>query len=115
MYDKDYYLKHRNKIVARQRNKRREKREWFNNEVLKGKSCIKCGESHIGCLDFHHRDPKEKEFGLGTIIRQNIKKDRILEEIAKCDILCSNCHRKLHWEENNEQCATGEIGSRPSD
>ena len=56
--------------------------------------CIKCGESDPSCLDFHHRDPSTKEGDLGRVRRFSIK--RILAEIAKCDVLCANCHRKHH-------------------
>jgi len=62
-----------------------------------GGKCIKCGYNKcIGCLEFHHRDPEEKEFTIGRNHRsyKNMKK-----EADKCDLLCSNCHREFHWEE----------------
>jgi len=27
----------------------------------------------------------------------NLDKDDILKEINKCEVLCSNCHKKLHY------------------
>ena len=60
--------------------------------------CIKCGEDHPACLDFHHRDQTKKEVGMSVIARlKGWSKERIMREIAKCDILCANCHRKVHW------------------
>jgi hypothetical protein len=60
-------------------------------------TCVECGEDHIACLDFHHRDPNEKDCTLAwAAIQKGWGKKRILEEMAKCDVLCSNCHRKLH-------------------
>jgi hypothetical protein len=59
--------------------------------------CKQCGESHISCLVFHHRNPKEKNFTIAKMVSGKMKKELILEEIKKCDVLCANCHRKLHW------------------
>ena len=84
-----------------EKKRRAELRKWFREEVLAKKSCSKCPESHIACLDFHHRNPKEKDFAVSRAIDRKCSKEKILKEIAKCDILCSNCHRKLHWEERN--------------
>jgi hypothetical protein len=58
---------------------------------------LRCGESHPATLDFHHRDPNEKDFLLSSAARNGWGKERILREIEKCDVICSNCHRKEHW------------------
>jgi len=44
-------------------------------------------------MDFHHRDPAEKAFNLSKARNKPI--DKIIEEVAKCDILCANCHREV--------------------
>lgn len=66
-------------------------------EYLGGK-CKMCGESYpIACYDLHHRNPKEKEY----MIAKNITNGSILKianEVLKCDLLCANCHRILHFE-----------------
>lgn len=80
---------------------RRKKKEWIN-EYKQGKSCIKCGESRIACLDFHHRDPEAKEFTISLAVAR-ASLNRIQTEIAKCDIICSNCHRCLHAEEREKE------------
>jgi len=57
--------------------------------------CIRCGESDVACLDFHHRNGlTDKKGHIGFIRRFSI--ERIRAEIAKCDVLCVNCHRKHH-------------------
>lgn len=103
-YQKEYYQKNREKIIKRnseyQKNNRAQKRQWFYNIKSKLK-CEICGENHIATLVFHHRNPKEKEIDMGKVISQHISKKRILKEIKKCQILCANCHRKLHWKEKN--------------
>ena len=60
--------------------------------------CYKCGESRHWVLDFHHRDPSIKD---GTITQMllNSSREKLLQEIDKCDVLCANCHRDLHYQE----------------
>lgn len=55
--------------------------------------CFNCGIDHPAVLDFHHVDPTKKDKDLSKF--NSIK--RILEEAKKCIVLCSNCHRVLHW------------------
>lgn len=57
-------------------------------------ACSRCPESHPACLDFHHRDPETKSFALSR--GHEHSRAAILAEIAKCDVLCANCHRKEH-------------------
>jgi len=60
--------------------------------------CVRCGESDLACLDFHHRDNgTTKDADIATMRRFGTK--RLLAEIAKCDVLCANCHRKHHRDE----------------
>ena len=54
--------------------------------------CVLCGEKEPVSLDFHHLDPKAKD---GAVARQP-SIARVLAEIAKCVVLCANCHRKVH-------------------
>lgn len=77
------------------RSQRREKKEWLDSLKVK---CSRCPETHIACLEFHHRDPTKKDFLLSLgVAKYSVK--RLQEEADKCDIICSNCHRKLHWDE----------------
>lgn len=72
---------------------------WFARwrETL---SCQNCGEDHPSTIEFHHRDPKEK---LGTVpsmvwdAKDWSDVERVRDEIKKCDVLCSNCHKKEHY------------------
>jgi len=68
------------------------KRKWLF-ELKKELKCEKCGFSHPAALDFHHIDPSQKHFGIS--INKHNKKE-VLEEIKKCKVLCSNCHRIEH-------------------
>ena len=66
-----------------------------------GLSCIKCGEDHPAVLDFHHTDPSTKESEVSDLVGNGSSMVKIKQEIDKCIVLCSNCHRKLHWKERN--------------
>ena len=68
--------------------------------------CKVCGETHPAALSFHHRDPGTKRFDARAYNNPNYRWDVILAEFEKCDILCENCHRKLHWAERNARSPT---------
>ena len=66
------------------------------------KACMKCGYNrYIGALDFHHRDPTQKEFGIAR--NQSRFGDKHKRELDKCDLLCCRCHQELHEKEYQEQ------------
>lgn len=71
-------------------------REWFW-DYKKTLACSKCGESHPACIQFHHRNRSEKTRDVNWFSWHGSKK-RLLAEIAKCDVLCANCHAKLEYE-----------------
>lgn len=66
------------------------------SEFKKSLRCSKCGEDHPATLDFHHIDPSQKEGQLRHMYL-NFGKKKFEEELAKCIVLCANCHRKHHW------------------
>ncbi len=59
-----------------------------------GGRCAICGVSDEPSIyDCHHRDPKSKDFAVGSKIR---RWPTVVAELAKCVLLCANCHRKVH-------------------
>lgn len=65
------------------------------------RGCDRCGYSRCpAALDFHHRDPATKLF---HVTRQAASEERTQAEIAKCDLLCANCHREVHFETNDSR------------
>lgn len=67
----------------------------------KGGKCIRCGYSeYVGALEFHHRDPKQKDFNIGN--NRTAFTEYIKNELDKCDLLCANCHRTVHYEQRIE-------------
>lgn len=64
-----------------------------------GGKCKQCGEDHVAALSFHHRDPSEKEYLVSRLLQKVLPWNEIEEEVKKCDLLCENCHRKLHFDQ----------------
>jgi hypothetical protein len=60
-----------------------------------GGSCRLCGYDRCAAaLEFHHRDPGAKRFGLAHMgVARSLERAR--EEAAKCVLLCSNCHAEV--------------------
>lgn len=107
-YKKRDYKKHREKRLAFSKKYWKEYREGRNpivrNNYRKRVAyfresgvCVVCKENHPACLDWHHRDSSLKEFPVCRGISDGFSEEEIWKEIEKCDILCSNCHRKIHW------------------
>lgn len=72
----------------------RKNRKQLLIDYLGGK-CAKCGyNTCIEALDFHHIDPKQKDFSIATKWETF---DRCIEEVKKCILLCANCHRELEY------------------
>jgi hypothetical protein len=59
--------------------------------------CVICGENRPVCLDFHHID-NNKKGSLSKLTKTSWVS--IQREIEKCIVVCSNCHRIIHREEN---------------
>ena len=62
----------------------------------KGGSCVICGyNNYMGALEFHHLNPKEKDFNLAHMKKYTFD-EKIKNELDKCVLVCSNCHREVH-------------------
>jgi 5-methylcytosine-specific restriction endonuclease McrA len=63
--------------------------------AYKGGKCIYCGyDKCVSSLDFHHRNPEEKEFGINECISYSY--ERLERESDKCDLVCRNCHGEIN-------------------
>jgi hypothetical protein len=100
-YNKQYYLDNSTYFKDAKRRRGQEIKDFIQQQKV-GLSCQRCGNSDTRVLDFHHLDKGNKEIGISFIHTKGWSNERILQEIAKCEVLCANCHRILHWEERNE-------------
>lgn len=62
---------------------------------IMGNKCAICNyDKCISALEFHHLNPEEKDFALGT--NANISYEKARQEVKKCILVCANCHREIH-------------------
>jgi len=86
-----------------QTNRRDEYRKFIFSIKKKINKCQKCGyDEHFEILQFHHRNPKDKRFKFSVGNLGNYKKQTIIDEINKCDLLCANCHNWIHFKETSK-------------
>lgn len=71
----------------------REKRWALLARIKLEAGCVDCGfNTHAEALDFDHREPSTKDRTM-DITGGVYALDRVMAEIAKCDVRCANCHR----------------------
>lgn len=75
---------------------------------FKSTGCTRCPEKRIPALDCHHRDDHEKLFEIAK--RPTISEARLRAELAKCEVLCANCHRCEHNRHLEIHAVDGEAG-----
>ena len=93
-YNKKHYEENPEYHKAKAKRSRQNVTDWFKD--FKSKlSCKVCGEDDPVVLDFHHRDKTTKEFSISDGLRR-YSRQRMLDEIDKCDVMCANCHRRHH-------------------
>jgi len=63
-----------------------------------GGSCLLCGEKNFIKLCFHHIDSDDKDFALSA--NTHMFFDELYTEAKKCQVLCQNCHREIHYNNN---------------
>lgn len=73
-------------------------RDWIV-EYKKTLKCVNCGNNDFRVLDFDHLE--EKLFNIADASRLGYSLKVLKEEIAKCQILCANCHRIKTYEETH--------------
>ena len=97
-YSKAHYEKNKAAVIARVAKNKKANRAWFSTfkRTLK---CTNCGEDHPATLDFHHVIHGKDNKKVNELVSDGHARARIILEIAKCVVLCSNCHRKHHHEE----------------
>jgi hypothetical protein len=93
-YKQEHYARNRDRYIeaaVRRRLSLAAQRATFLVHYFSDHPCVDCGEADPMVLEFDHRG--DKSFNIAKGLRDR-GWDDLLEEIAKCDVVCANCHRR---------------------
>lgn len=94
VYRRKWYKENAESEKAHVKRRKKAIRRWLHNYKMT-LSCSVCKESHPATIDFHHKQGN-KEKAISQMITDGYSIEKIKEELTKCEVLCSNCHRKKH-------------------
>lgn len=95
---------HLQKVKRNRRKNRKQKKEYqanyrarlrvFIDDLKEDTPCADCGVVyHPRVMDFDHLPEFDKRYTISKMVQMQCKIETILEEIAKCELVCANCHR----------------------
>lgn len=93
-YKQEHYAANRERYIEQTAVRNRAlllERTEFLVGFLREHPCVDCGETDPGVLEFDHLG--EKKFSIAQGMR-NRNWQTVLDEMAKCDVVCANCHRR---------------------
>lgn len=93
-YNREWYIKNRKSRIKRIKERKKEIREEIK-KYKHEKKCEVCREDHPRALDFHHVG--DKAHLVSSMVSNGYGITSIMKEIAKCKLLCANCHRLEHY------------------
>lgn len=73
---------------------KRELLKWYNG-LKHGKICMQCGGGpfHACQLDYDHMPGHHKVLEVSKMVRLGYSKEKVMQEISKCQLICASCHR----------------------
>ncbi len=93
-YKQEHYAANRQRNIDRVKARKSEvitKRVRWLLDFLAAHPCVDCGEADTLVLEFDHLG--DKRFTIANGLRDR-NWDSVLNEMAKCDVVCANCHRR---------------------
>lgn len=89
---KQHYEENREAYLEQALRRKRENKAKIDR--LRDVPCAECGKRYpVVCMDFDHKDPSTKSGEIADMLGRGCSFKTILEEIEKCEVVCSNCHR----------------------
>jgi len=75
----------------------------------KNRPCADCGVQYpYYVMDFDHRPGCVKRANFNVLVKKGVARDILLDEIEKCDVVCSNCHRLRTYQRKRQALEAGE-------
>lgn len=97
-YNRLYNLKNKKVLLEKKLKRRKEQRDYIRK--IKESPCFDCGQKFpYYVMDFDHINGKKK-YNVSEFGRKSFSWKTIQEEIVKCVVVCSNCHRIRTFERN---------------
>jgi hypothetical protein len=91
-YDAEYWRRTSVERTHKRRQRRRERLAWYRR-LKEGKPCADCGGAfHHAAMQWDHLPGAKKDYELSNMVLRGFRRTTILEEIAKCELVCANCH-----------------------
>ena len=91
-YDREHHKNNKAQYAARNR-KARQRLAAFVRSLKEGVPCVDCANTYPSCvMEFDHVRGS-KVCDVSAMSNRGMPKKAILIEIAKCDLVCANCHR----------------------
>lgn len=93
-----WYKNNKDKIIIGRKKSVQRAKDFIQKKLLIS-SCVDCGEQDWVVLEFDHLHDKRKS--ISKMMLEGFGVATIEEEIAKCDIVCANCHRRRTYQREN--------------
>jgi hypothetical protein len=107
-----YYAANREREIERITNRQAATIAFLRR--LREVPCADCGGRFAGHqMDFDHRDPTQKKFRLTSSSVALKSKAALLQEAAKCDVVCANCHRMRTRKQHRARLAGHTLSTKP--
>ena len=108
----EHYKKNKGAYIESNRKRRNNIRAVLNS-LKENKPCADCRGTFLPCqMDWDHVDPSTKIGGVSNLASRHYL-NRTLEEIAKCELVCANCHRLRTWKRRQLGSGTPDSNGRP--
>lgn len=91
VFTRNHYRLNKRQYIDRSLRSTAKRREFLRQ--VKSRPCVDCGIQYpYYVMDFDHRDGEKKSFEMNRVNYVTMR--AIKQEIEKCDVVCSNCHRE---------------------